>query len=114
MVTYDRMDKRDRFMRDFGDRYDITDQPGNQACDVGQRGVSKGLGVQKVLEHFQIPKENAYAFGDADNDYEMFRAVGTGIAMGRHTPKLEQVSRMVTGTVQQEGIATALKELHLI
>ena len=31
MVTYDRMDKRDRFMRDFGDRYDITDQPGNQA-----------------------------------------------------------------------------------
>ena len=35
-----------------GDRYDITDQPGNQACDVGQRGVSKGLGVQKVLEHF--------------------------------------------------------------
>lgn len=114
MVTYDRMDKRDRFMRDFGDRYDITDQPGNQACDVGQRGVSKGLGVQKVLEHFQIPKENAYAFGDADNDYEMFRAVGTGIAMSRHTPKLRQVSRMVTGTVQQEGIATALKELHLI
>lgn len=114
MITYDNEEKRDRFMRDFEDRYDITDQPENQACDVGQRGISKGLGVQKVLEYFHIPRENAYAFGDADNDYEMFRTVGTGVAMGRHTPKLEQVARLVTGTVQQDGIHAALEKLQLL
>lgn len=113
MVTYDRADKRDRLMRDFGDRYDITDQPGNQACDVGMRGISKGLGVQEVLEHFHIPREQSYAFGDADNDCEMFRTVGTGIAMGRHTAKLGQAARFITGTVQQDGIYTALQKLHL-
>ena len=114
MVTYDCVDKRDRFLHDFSDRYDITDQPGNQACDVGQRGISKGLGVKNVLEYFQIPREHAYAFGDADNDYDMFRRVGTGIAMGRHTAKLGQVSCMGTGTVQQDGIHSALQKLHLI
>lgn len=114
MVMYDAMDKRDRFLYDFGGRYDITDQPGNQACDVGQKGVSKGLGVEKVLAYFHIPREKAYAFGDADNDYDMLAAVGTGIAMGRHTKRLEKAAAFVTGTVQEDGVDTALRKLHLI
>ncbi|WP_195984201.1 HAD-IIB family hydrolase [Clostridium sp. D33t1_170424_F3] len=114
MVMYDAMDKRDRFLRDFGDRYDITDQPGNQACDVGQKGVSKGSGVEQVLAYFHIPRESACAFGDADNDYDMLAAVGTGVAMGRHTKRLEEVAAFVTGTVQEDGIDTALRKLCLI
>lgn len=114
MVMYDAVDKRDRFLCDFGSRYDITDQPGNQACDVGQKGVSKGLSVEKVMDYFHIPRERTYAFGDADNDYDMLAAVGTGVAMGRHTARLGEVAAFVTGTVQEDGIDTALRKLHMI
>jgi HAD-superfamily hydrolase, subfamily IIB len=114
MVTYDSESKLEQFRREFESTYDITGQPGNQACDVGKKGISKAFGVERIIEHFRLDKGCTYAFGDADNDYEMFRTVGFGVAMGRHTPKLETVSGYVTKSVGEEGIYHALAHLGLI
>ena len=69
---------------------------------------------QELIEKLGIDKKDTYAFGDADNDVEMMQAVGTGIAMGRHSEKVGEVASMVTGTVKEEGITMALKKLGLI
>ena len=63
-------------------------------------------------DHIDI--KDIVTFGDADNDVEMMQAVGTGIAMGRHSEKVGEVASMVTGTVKEEGITMALKKLGLI
>ncbi|MEG1441420.1 MAG: HAD hydrolase family protein, partial [Oscillospiraceae bacterium] len=55
-----------------------------------------------------------YAFGDGDNDYDMLKFVGTGIAMGNHTERLNDIVEMITDTVQNEGIYKGLKKLQLI
>ncbi len=114
MVTYDAEAKLEQFRREFSNAYDITGQPGNQACDVGKKGMSKAFGVKKVMEFYGLDEADTYAFGDADNDYEMFRTVGFGIAMERHTEKLETVARYVTASVKDEGILKALVHLGLI
>ena len=114
MVSYDRPEKAEQFMRDYGHAYTITGHPVNQSCDVSIIGITKGYGVRKVMEHFGLDRSSAYAFGDADNDLDMLGAVGTGIAMGEHTPALETVAVHITRTVRDEGIYEALVFLGLI
>lgn len=114
MVTYDDAAKLKQFRQEFGDNYDITGQPGNQACDVGKKGITKAFGIKKVIEYLKLDKDQTFAFGDADNDYDMFRTVGYGIAMARHTSKLEETASYVTKSVKEDGIFHALKHLGMI
>ena len=69
---------------------------------------------KEFVNDFECAKKDSYAFGDADNDVEMMQAVGTGIAMGRHSDAVGEVASMVTGTVKEEGITQALEKLGLI
>ena len=48
----------------------------------------KGIGVNKVLEYYGIDKSQAMAFGDGNNDIEMFEQVGHPIAMGNASDNL--------------------------
>ena len=82
--------------------------------DITLKGVTKGDAITELIAKLGIDKKDTYAFGDADNDVEMMQAVGTGIAMGRHSEKVGEVASMVTGTVKEEGITMALKKLGLI
>ena len=48
--------------------------------------------------------ENAIAFGDGSNDIEMLQAVGIGVAMGNACDALKEVSDVVIGRVDEDGI----------
>lgn len=39
----------------------------------------KGIGIEKVLEYYHLNQSEAMAFGDGNNDIEMFQAVGKGL-----------------------------------
>ena len=52
--------------------------------------VSKLTAIQKVLDHLNICKSEAIAFGDGRNDIEMLQYVGLGIAMGNGGEELKQ------------------------
>ena len=43
----------------------------------------KGAGIRKVLAYYGLTPEDAMAFGDGNNDIEMFQAVGHSVAMGQ-------------------------------
>ena len=55
---------------------------------------SKATGIQFLLDHFALSGENAYAFGDSNNDLPMLLYVPHSVAMGNATPEtlFEQVS----------------------
>ena len=44
----------------------------------------------------------------------MLRAVGTGVAMGSAPPSVCREASLVTGTLEEEGVACALQRLGLI
>lgn len=75
---------------------------------------TKGYGVEHLLNLVDISKDNAYAFGDGENDIEMFQAVKYGIAMGGYHEKLEQYAYDFTEDVANEGIEKGLRKLGLI
>lgn len=89
----------------------------NQFGDTFEIYVSKytkGYGVEHLLEKLGISREKAYAFGDGENDIEMFQVVKHGIAMGGYHEGLEPHAFDFTEDVENEGIAKGLKKLELI
>lgn len=83
------------------------------ALDLNPLGVNKATGVQKLLDHLNIPTSQAAAFGDGNNDLEMIQHVGLGIAMGNSSPELLAVASHVTRHVNEDGILHAVQHLIL-
>lgn len=56
----------------------------------------KGNAVKYVCDLYGIPATDAYAAGDADNDFSMLSAVGHSVAMVNGTAEVKSIASMVT------------------
>ena len=74
-------------------------------------GASKGEGVRILLDHLSVAPENCMAFGDGENDIEMLKYVGLGIAMENGRPELKKVADALTLANDQDGVAYAINML---
>lgn len=77
-------------------------------------GVTKAEGIRRVLEHIGADREDAIAFGDGYNDFEMLDYVKVGVAMGNANEQLKQGADIVAPHINEDGIYTVLRELGLI
>ncbi len=71
---------------------------------------SKATGIQFLLDYFGLQLQDAYAFGDSNNDLPMLQYVPNSVAMGNAEPEslFTKVS-YVTGKASEGGIEQALK-----
>lgn len=76
----------------------------DRAVDVIPANSGKEAGIRAILRHYGLSVENAMAFGDGNNDIEMLRTVGTGVAMDNASPELKAVADDVCGPVTQDGV----------
>lgn len=72
-------------------------------------GASKGEGVLKLLEHYNLDHKNTVAFGDGENDVEMLELVGLGIAVHNARDKLKAVAKALTLSNNDDGVAHVLE-----
>ena len=82
--------------------------------DVIPSSGGKDKGMDAVLEHFGIPLEESMAFGDGENDLSMLVHAGVGVAMGTASETVKGQADYVTGTVDEDGIVSALRRFQLI
>ena len=82
--------------------------------DIIKKGNDKGVGMEKLLEHMGLGIENAMAFGDGGNDIEILKKAGIGVAMGNASQSVKDADDYVTTSVDDNGIANALKYFKLI
>ena len=82
--------------------------------DIFQDGTSKGKAVEFIMNRLGKPLEDAYGFGDSDNDIEMIETAGIGVAMGNAIPQLKAVADHITDHVTEDGLANAFKHVGLI
>lgn len=74
-------------------------------------GADKGLALAVACRDLDIDPAEVVAFGDADNDMEMFRVAGGSFAMGQASDAVKAAARAVTGTNQEDGVAQAIERL---
>lgn len=82
--------------------------------DVVPKGSSKRVGIDKMLEHFQIALDECMAFGDGGNDIQMLSHVGIGVAMGNATDEVKSFANYITSSVDDDGVYKALKHFNVI
>lgn len=74
----------------------------------------KAAGITRLLEHYGIDKSETMAFGDGENDVDMFRAVGISVAMGNACAEAKEAADYVTDDIDRDGIWNALKHFGVI
>ncbi|KAJ3034247.1 hypothetical protein HDV00_005240 [Rhizophlyctis rosea] len=62
-------------------------------------------------QHAGCTLKNVIAFGDGDNDVEMIREVGMGVAMGNGLPQVKTVADYIAPTNDEDGLARVLRTL---
>ena len=85
----------------------VTD--GNQLVQVARKDCGKLNAVQAVLSMEGLGLQDLIAFGDDNNDIDLLRAAGFGIAMANGTPGVLKVADYVTKSNDQDGVGEVLR-----
>ncbi len=81
--------------------------------EVVTKNISKGSMLLKYCAHKGIDPLKVMALGDNNNDLEMIKNTGYGIAMGNATEDLKKSARHITGTNNEGGFAQAVRHYIL-
>ena len=79
--------------------------------EVNAMGVSKADALRALCAHWGIGTEDTLALGDGDNDLEMLKTAGLGVAMGNASAEVRRAAGFVTEDNDHDGAAHALQAL---
>ncbi len=82
--------------------------------DIIAKGGGKIRGIQQYLDRNGLKPEEIIAFGDGENDEQMLRFAGLGVAMGNAEPATKAAADYVTADIDADGLAKALQHFGLI
>jgi HAD superfamily hydrolase (TIGR01484 family) len=78
-------------------------------CDVIPPGIDKGRLVELLAGRLGVPRDEIMVLGDMDNDLEMFRNAGFGVAMGNASGAVKQSAQAMTLSNEEDGFAAAIE-----
>ncbi len=103
--------------KDFRIHEDVSSLPpcvmvnSGGAYDISPKNTGKEPALRKLSELLHIPMEQVMAFGDAENDIDMIRTAGVGIAMANATEAVKKTADAVTLSNDQDGVAAAVERV---
>ncbi|MBS3681589.1 HAD family phosphatase [Ornithinibacillus massiliensis] len=78
-------------------------------------GISKGTGMQLLLDAYNMSKHNLLAVGDGENDLAMFELAGHAVAMKNANSRVQAQADEVTDyTYEENGLLHYLNKLYEI
>ncbi len=86
----------------------------DHAVDILPRSGGKVLGIGQFLRRLSLDWSEIMAFGDGENDVDMLRCAGVGVAMGNAEAAVKAAADYVTADVDQDGIYRALEHYGLL
>jgi len=72
-------------------------------------GISKAQGLEKILEKLGIGMQSVIAFGDEENDIEILKLAGIGVAVGNASPQTKKAADYVVESNDEDGVARFLR-----
>ena len=72
---------------------------------------SKGTALAWLCDHLSVDPSQVVAFGDGENDKEMLRFAGIGVAMGNGNEICKAAADVVIGNCADDAVAYFLEEL---
>ncbi|MDH3643367.1 MAG: Cof-type HAD-IIB family hydrolase [Gammaproteobacteria bacterium] len=97
--------------RDSVHFFDSIGPTGKVILTLTASTASKGDALRAACAHMNINAAEVVAFGDSENDIEMFRAAGASVAMGQADEKTRAAATTVTAPHDEAGVAHAVEHL---
>ena len=82
--------------------------------DVNTKGGGKHIGIDKIIEYYNIDISETIAFGDGGNDISMIKHAAIGVAMGNANESVKNIADYITDDVDNDGVYKALKHFNII
>jgi Cof subfamily protein (haloacid dehalogenase superfamily) len=79
--------------------------------EIGGLEGTKSKALQFLCERWGIEQDRVLAFGDADNDIDMLRFAGRGVAVGGMTGEVREAADEVVPGVDEDGVARYVDKL---
>jgi Cof subfamily protein (haloacid dehalogenase superfamily) len=79
--------------------------------EVGGREGTKASALEFLCKRWGICPARTIAFGDADNDIDMFSFAGLGVAVGGMTKEVRAAADAVVPPVDEDGVASFIRGL---
>lgn len=76
-------------------------------------GASKGAGVAWLLNRLGVDPARCMALGDGENDVEMLKLVGLGVAVGNAGAAARSAADVVVPSNDEDGVAEAIRRFVL-
>lgn len=114
-MFFKREEDRQKAFRELGEIPDlaVTCSLVNN-LEINHATCNKGDALMKLGEILNIPMEQIMACGDGNNDLEMVRRAGVGVAMENGEDAVKEAADFVTKTNDEEGVAYAIEHFcHL-
>ena len=112
-IRYDENKYIDNFSEDIKEIFDYIDH-GKGTREFVPKGHSKASGIDFLLEHFNVDREDTFAFGDSNNDIPMLENVANSIVMGNGNPELFEKATFVTKDIDEGGIEHSMRYFKII
>ena len=106
-------DDEKRVLEELLDECSITTW-NDTGIDIIPKGGGKAVGIQKFLDENGLDRSEIMAFGDGENDIDMLKFAGIGVAMGNGGDAVKAAADYVTDSVDENGIENALRHFGLI
>jgi Cof subfamily protein (haloacid dehalogenase superfamily) len=79
--------------------------------EIGGLEGTKSKALKFLCERWGIDPAHTIAFGDADNDVDMLRFAGHGVAVGGMTDEVREAADAVAPPVDEDGVASYLEKM---
>lgn len=86
----------------------ISSSAGNN-LEITNAAAQKGLALQRMAAHLNIPLNDTAAIGDNHNDVQMLQMAGMAIAMDNAEEGVKRVCRYTTLSNEESGVAHAIE-----
>lgn len=78
-----------------------------------KKGTSKGSALKVLLKELGVNSESVVAFGDQENDVELLKEAGVGVAVANASAKVKEVANFVIESCDEDGVARFIKKFIL-
>lgn len=75
-----------------------------------QKGVSKAMGLRFLCDYLNIPLEDTLACGDSENDLDILKTAGLGIAMANAMDTVKSEITELAPSNDEDGVAALIEK----
>ncbi|MEM7078834.1 MAG: HAD-IIB family hydrolase [Pseudomonadota bacterium] len=91
--------------------FDSIGPTGKIIITITAKAATKGAALNAACAHLGITSVEVAAFGDAENDIEMFKAAGHAVAMGQADALTKEAATFVSLPHDEGGVAHAIDRI---